>query len=65
MSLDTVVGLWLWSSEIGGSHYVRRQCVAFLRSEFGRICSSHLLFELDEDLLRECLLSDFVQVIFL
>ena len=64
LSMDTVVCLWLWASEIGGSAYIRRQCVAFLRSEFCRICSSHLLFELDEDLLHECLLSDFVQVSF-
>uniref|UniRef100_A0A0N5AT00 BTB domain-containing protein n=1 Tax=Syphacia muris TaxID=451379 RepID=A0A0N5AT00_9BILA len=61
MSLDTVIGLWLWSSEVGGSQYIKKQCVSFLRAEFSRICSSHLLFELDEDLLRECLSSDFVQ----
>lgn len=41
---------------------MRRRCMSYLRSEFSKICSSHLLFELDEDMLYECLLSDFVQV---
>lgn len=62
MSIETVGSLWNWACETGGSAYVRRQCVAFLRSDFSRICSSHLLFELEKDLLKSCLLSDYVQV---
>lgn len=62
MSMETVVSLWNWACEPGGSAYVRRHCIAFLRSDFSRICSSHLLFELEEDLLKDCLLSDYVQV---
>ncbi|CAG9532968.1 unnamed protein product [Cercopithifilaria johnstoni] len=61
MSIETVGSLWNWACEPGGSAYVRRQCIAFLRSDFSRICSSHILFELQEDLLRNCLLSDYVQ----
>lgn len=62
LSIDTVGSLWEWASEAGGSAYVRRQCVAYLRNEFSRICSSHVLFELDEELLHDCLLSDYVEV---
>ncbi|MFH4975097.1 hypothetical protein AB6A40_001806 [Gnathostoma spinigerum] len=62
LSADTLSGLWSWSSEPDGSAYVKRQCIAYLRGEFSRICSSYLLYELDEDLLYECLLSDYVQV---
>lgn len=61
LSIDTVGSLWEWASEAGGSAYVRRQCVAYLRNEFSRICSSHVLFELDEELLHDCLLSDYVE----
>ncbi|VDM45605.1 unnamed protein product [Toxocara canis] len=61
LSMDTVGSLWEWASEAGGSAYVRRQCVAYLRNEFSRICASHVLFELDEQLLHDCLVSDYVQ----
>lgn len=61
LSVDTVAGLWCWASEAGGSAYVRRQCVAFLRAEFSRVAASNLLFELEEGFLHECLSSDFVQ----
>uniref|UniRef100_A0A8R1XYV0 BTB domain-containing protein n=1 Tax=Onchocerca volvulus TaxID=6282 RepID=A0A8R1XYV0_ONCVO len=61
ISIETVGSLWNWACEPGGSAYVRRHCIAFLRSDFSRICSSHLLFELEEDLLKGCLLSDYVQ----
>ncbi|VBB29507.1 unnamed protein product, partial [Acanthocheilonema viteae] len=61
MSIETVGSLWNWTCEPGGSAYVRRHCIAFLCSDFSRICSSHLLFELEEDLLKNCLLSDYVQ----
>ncbi|KAM3717368.1 BTB/POZ domain-containing protein [Dirofilaria immitis] len=61
MSIETVGSLWNWACEPGGSAYVRRHCIAFLRSDFSQICSSHLLFELEEDLLKDCLLSDHVQ----
>uniref|UniRef100_A0A0R3RX56 BTB/POZ domain-containing protein 7 n=1 Tax=Elaeophora elaphi TaxID=1147741 RepID=A0A0R3RX56_9BILA len=61
MSIETVGSLWNWACEPGGSVYVRRHCIAFLRSDFSRICTSHLLFELEEDLLKNCLLSDYVQ----
>ncbi|VDP12852.1 unnamed protein product [Onchocerca flexuosa] len=62
ISIETVGSLWNWACEPGGSTYVQRHCIAFLRSDFSRICSSHLLFELEEDLLKGCLLSDYVQV---
>lgn len=65
ISIETVGSLWNWACEPGGSAYVRRHCIAFLRSDFSRICSSHLLFELEEDLLKGCLLSDYVQVFLL
>lgn len=65
LSLDTVGSLWTWASEAGGSAYVRRQCITFVLTEFSRICASHLLLELEEDLLYECLLSDYVQVLFI
>uniref|UniRef100_A0A915PQP9 BTB domain-containing protein n=1 Tax=Setaria digitata TaxID=48799 RepID=A0A915PQP9_9BILA len=61
ISMETVGSLWNWACESGGSSYVRRHCIAYLRSDFSRICSSHLLFELEEDLLKDCLLSDYVQ----
>ncbi|EJD76797.1 Btbd7 protein, variant [Loa loa] len=61
ISIETVRSLWNWACEPGGSAYVRRHCISFLRSDFSRICSSHLLFELEEDLLKDCLLSDYVQ----
>ncbi|VDN17146.1 unnamed protein product [Gongylonema pulchrum] len=61
ISVETVSSLWNWAFEPGGSAFVRRHCTAFLRTEFSRICSSHVLFELEEDMLRDCLLSDYVQ----
>ncbi|VDK76997.1 unnamed protein product [Litomosoides sigmodontis] len=61
ISIETVGSLWNWACEPGGSAFVRRHCIAFLRSNFSRICSSYLLFELEEDLLKNCLLSDYVQ----
>ncbi|EJW88351.1 hypothetical protein WUBG_00737, partial [Wuchereria bancrofti] len=61
ISIETVGSLWNWACEPGGSAYVRRHCIAFLCADFSRICSSHLLFELEEDLLKDCLLSDYVQ----
>ncbi|KAK6108220.1 BTB/POZ domain family protein [Brugia pahangi] len=63
ISIETVGSLWNWACEPGGSAYVRRHCIAFLCADFSRICTSHLLFELEEDLLKDCLLSDYVQCV--
>ncbi|KAK0410559.1 hypothetical protein QR680_005195 [Steinernema hermaphroditum] len=61
LNLDNLVAVYNWASEAGGSKYVRRHCLNMLFADFARIANSHYLFEMSEELLYECVSSDFVQ----
>lgn len=61
ISLETVIGLLVWSERSNGSEFVRRQCLCFLREEYSTVATSKLLLQLSETQLIELIKSDFLQ----
>lgn len=61
ISMDTVIGLLVWSERSNGSEFVRRQCLCFLREEYSTVATSKLLLQLSETQLIELIKSDFLQ----
>ncbi|TKR60875.1 hypothetical protein L596_028057 [Steinernema carpocapsae] len=61
LNLDSLIPVYNWASEAGGSNYIRRHCLNMIYADFAKIANSHSLFDMSEDLLYECVSSDFVQ----